>query len=123
MRCDQANCERQGEFRYVWPATGETKDICRACLPALVRLANAVGMQVKAERIAAINARMAVLKAAIPVTMFWRTSPFLRGSALIAMSHDACEHIEALAMAVEELLREEAASIVESRPPAADPDA
>jgi hypothetical protein len=71
MKCGQAKCEKAAEYRYFWPGDGKEHDICRACVPAVVRLGAAMGVPVKLTRIGLIDAKDNVLKAAVEL---WRAN-------------------------------------------------
>jgi hypothetical protein len=104
MKCGQTKCSNQPEYRYVWPPDGKEHDVCLSCVTGVVRLGAALGVQLRLERIAALDARKAVLQAAFAM---WKTQ---LGSLRMSGEPKQAEKFEALMRAVETLMEEEARS-------------
>jgi hypothetical protein len=66
MKCVTGECNEEAEFRFCWPPDGSEQNMCRGHITAMLRLASALCMPpLKVHRIAALEAREDVLRAAL----------------------------------------------------------
>lgn len=103
MKCGQVGCEDDAEYRYFWAPDASEQNVCRAHLQVGARLSKALDMPpLKVHRIALLEAREDVLRAAVAAT--------LRGAGLGTTEENPPE-LERLYEACGRLILEEARTL------------